>query len=337
AVAVFCTNKESFPGFWALLPCLGAGFIFYTAQTGTGRVHKILSFKPLTAVGLISYSLYLWHWPLIAFYKSYAGDALDITAQMTLFAVSLIMAFLSYRFIEQPSAKWRLKPVFVIALGVAVAVLFILDSNVLKHGDDANWRMTSHVDKVETVANDYFRICAVPRGVLNVNQCIIGPHKDNYEIVLSGDSHAAHYVPAVLAWAKTQGLTVRLMLRGACQAWVPSVLPPKKGGEIDTDCLKIRDELYDVLATQKSVKYLFLALKLPKDTPDNRAALERVAAYHKTTIFLGSVPIFERNPHDCRIKNHLLIGALFHKKGADENCQKFDAAYSNAQLAGTLT
>lgn len=336
-LAVFLTNKDSFPGLWALLPCVGAGFIFYAAQTDTGRVHKILSVAPLTGVGLISYSLYLWHWPLIVFYKSYVGDALSITAQITLFAVSFIMAFLSYLLVEKPTAKWRLKPVFVIAAGVTIAVVFILASNVLKHSDDANWRMTTHVDKVETVANDYFKICAEPRGVLNIDKCIIGPHKDSYEVVLSGDSHAAHYAPAVLAWAKSRGLTVRLMLRGACQAWVPSVLPPKKGGEIDTDCLKIRDEFYDVLGTQKSVKYVFLALKLPKDNADNRAALAKVAAYHKTTIFLGAVPIFERNPHDCRIKNHLLISAIFPKNSEDESCQIFDKAHNDAQLTDTLT
>ena len=63
----FFTDDTTFPGAAALLPCVGAGLIIYAGEPGPSFLKSALSFQPLVFIGVLSYSLYLWHWPLIVF------------------------------------------------------------------------------------------------------------------------------------------------------------------------------------------------------------------------------------------------------------------------------
>ena len=65
------SSTTPFPGVWALFPCLGAALIIHTGQNGDTIVSKALSFGVFVFIGLISYSLYLWHWPIFAFAQNY--------------------------------------------------------------------------------------------------------------------------------------------------------------------------------------------------------------------------------------------------------------------------
>ena len=102
AFAVFTyTRWQPFPGQYALLPCLGAALLIYAGETKT-LTHRLLSLKPIVFVGLISYSLYLWHWPLLVFTQTALNRVLLPWESCALVALSVILAILSWRFIEQP-------------------------------------------------------------------------------------------------------------------------------------------------------------------------------------------------------------------------------------------
>ncbi len=115
-------GRVPFPGFAALLPCGGAALLIWSGQ-GPGRgsewkrasagdaplppptsVARLLGTRPLVFIGLISYSLYLWHWPLVVFQGiSFWGDGLPHRViKATLFLLSLVLAVLSWRFVERP-------------------------------------------------------------------------------------------------------------------------------------------------------------------------------------------------------------------------------------------
>ena len=95
-----------FPGLTALPPCLGAALIIAAGETGSSAVGRLLAWRPVAFIGLISYSLYLWHWPIIVFQR--AGGMLLNRADLTLgakafvAAVSIAVAALSWKFVEQP-------------------------------------------------------------------------------------------------------------------------------------------------------------------------------------------------------------------------------------------
>ncbi len=340
-LAVLLTDQKTFPGIWALLPCLGAGLIIYSAQQKTGIIHHALSNKALVWTGLISYSLYLWHWPLIIFFKmadtGSVEESLTIPQQIGIALASFIFAAASYKWIEQPTSKITIHPKRIIFSGLLIVTVFILSSNVMKRAAESNWRVTYKLDPVETAPNNLFELCASPGSAFNLNDCVIGPNKDKYEVILSGDSHASHYTPAVLKWAQSKGYTVRLIMRGACQAWVRSENPPMRDGTIDTDCMNIRDEFYKTLSAQKSVKYVFLSLKLPKINKDIETSLSDLSQLHKETVFLGSVPIFKQHPHNCMVKNHLLITKLIPRKETAESCLSIDQEFSDRELEPTLS
>ena len=101
-------SQTIFPGFSALLPCLGAALCLYTGTTASARI--ILSNSIFEKIGLISYSLYLAHWPIIVFYKRYTGTAyLNSLEAILIIAMSTILALCMYLFIEKPFRNFKQK------------------------------------------------------------------------------------------------------------------------------------------------------------------------------------------------------------------------------------
>ena len=101
ALAVFLINSARvFPGLWALLPVVGT-VLLMVAGPGTA-VHQVISMRPLVAVGLISYPLYLWHWPLLVFSRISSGGNPSIATRGLVIAGSVLLAWATYRAIELP-------------------------------------------------------------------------------------------------------------------------------------------------------------------------------------------------------------------------------------------
>ncbi len=125
-LAVFAFDKETpFPSMYTLVPTLGAGLVIAFARQGT-LVHAILSWRILVWIGLISYSLYLWHQPLFAFARI---TSLDDPGQWRLGALGLVavgLAYLTWAFVEQPFRRARTtskRPVAFFGLGVSIFLL----------------------------------------------------------------------------------------------------------------------------------------------------------------------------------------------------------------------
>ncbi|MBI5674905.1 MAG: acyltransferase [Nitrospirae bacterium] len=101
AYPVFTYTEDTlFPSYNALMPCIGAALIIYS---GTAKyVGRLLNNPVAVGVGLISYSLYLIHWPIVVFYKYYKLDIMTYKEQWLISAVCIIAAVLMYRFVERP-------------------------------------------------------------------------------------------------------------------------------------------------------------------------------------------------------------------------------------------
>lgn len=141
AAFTFSTSL-AFPGYVALLP-VAATILILSAGGGPDRgqgfhsVSSLLSFRPITFVGDISYSLYLWHWPVVVFYVFFLGREPGWVHGAVVVALSIILAILSYYFVEQrfrhvrhrpkpasargKKARFRPAATFLVAVGVVVA------------------------------------------------------------------------------------------------------------------------------------------------------------------------------------------------------------------------
>lgn len=329
-------SSENFPGLKALPACFGAALFIYTAQgSKTAMMHKLLSLRPIVFLGLISYSLYLWHWPIIAFYKSYFGNELTTTVQICMALLSITMGYLSYKYVEQPFRLMKPAPRKTIALGLLAIVSFVVLSNVAKKQSKAPWRVTYELDASITSPHKLFKICSVDGGAYDKENCYIGPNKDQYEVILVGDSFASHYVPTILGWANSKGLTVRLFTRGDCHVWVKTQKTRFRAGKEDTFCNELTPAFYETLEQDKSIEYVFVGLKSPRLSEETKVSMEHLNALNKKVVFLGTGPLFSKNPHLCQIKNHLLITKIFPTSEQKHDCLAIDMAYTTKELTHT--
>ncbi len=116
------TKFSLFPGWWALGPTVGA-FLLIGAGPDSWMNQFVLSRRGIVWIGLISYPLYLWHWPLISFFHLSDVKMPCYFERHIAVLVSLILAWLSYRFVEQPLRHRRnLFPIAVILLGISILI-----------------------------------------------------------------------------------------------------------------------------------------------------------------------------------------------------------------------
>lgn len=199
-----------FPGASALVPCLGTALLIGTGpDTLVGRA---LSWRPFVGVGLISYSLYLWHWPLIVLWNH---PAVEIPSALrgenermaTLFIASMVLAYLSWRFVEQPFRKSRedRRPEIPVGLG-AVAVAVILGVGLWQSGGFPQ-RLPANVAKMAAWAtpasrsNNRLGQCFITSTEVaedyDIPVCLGEGHSD--DVLLMGDSHGAQLYEGLAA------------------------------------------------------------------------------------------------------------------------------------------
>ena len=101
AAAVLTRSPEGWPGCWALVPCVGCALLIWSGEVSWLGTH-VLSTRPMVYIGRRSYSLYLWHWPLLAFARVILGHWPSAVATLGIIAATFALAALTYRAVEQP-------------------------------------------------------------------------------------------------------------------------------------------------------------------------------------------------------------------------------------------
>jgi peptidoglycan/LPS O-acetylase OafA/YrhL len=212
ATAVFgYTRAQPFPGPYALLPCIGAALSIYAGETQT-LTHKLLSMKPVVFVGLISYSLYLWHWPLLVFTQIALNRVLLPWESCALVALSVLLAALSWRFVEQPFRRGftvARRPLFAGAAS-AMAITALCGFGVA-FANGLPQRMPLEIRRILAEERNHeprMDICfgLTAHDVKAGRLCRIGSTQTKTPtFLLWGDSHADALLPAVQKVAKERG------------------------------------------------------------------------------------------------------------------------------------
>lgn len=123
AYSVYAFDQATpFPGSNALYPTIGAALIILFARPGTG-IGVLLSFKPLVWIGLLSYSAYLWHQPIIALAKVKMMGELTVLAQVSIIALTIALSVASYWIVEKPFRKSGASRARVLSYAAAASVL----------------------------------------------------------------------------------------------------------------------------------------------------------------------------------------------------------------------
>jgi peptidoglycan/LPS O-acetylase OafA/YrhL len=119
---LFLTKTYPFPGWWALLPTMGAALII-AGGPRSGFNRKVLSHPLMVRFGLISYPLYLWHWPLLSFARIMAGEVPTAGIRIAAVALSVLLAWITYDLLEKPIRRGGRTGLIVMVLVVAIGAI----------------------------------------------------------------------------------------------------------------------------------------------------------------------------------------------------------------------
>lgn len=226
AIPVFSLRQgPGFPGVNALLPCIGATvFIWSGIGVPTQARGRTSPFNVVRFFGQISYSLYLWHWPLFTFARfSKNSLVLDAGDKIALFALTVAISYLSWRFVEQPFRLKSLAPTrgaaFRIA-GLATAVLLagslggIVVSRTPSDTDRAALQLESY-DAYPFQSLYRFGSCFAPANGVFGDACLgFAPDKTN--VLLWGDSLAADYFDGLRKATDPKAVNILQATQSAC-------------------------------------------------------------------------------------------------------------------------
>jgi peptidoglycan/LPS O-acetylase OafA/YrhL len=205
-----------FPGYAALLPVAGALLIIAARK---GVINRLLSLRPLVFIGLVSYSWYLWHWPLLSFARNVAPAGIPVQTGVCIAAISFGLAVLSYKFIEQPFRRSTIPTIPLLkryALGsliVALPAVVIFVTHWVPNG-------SGFVQKIDTLDSIMEKqSCMVDEAASHLNitaSCL--PPLTGPTVALIGDSHAATFVATLREVALSSGYQTVEMTKASCPA-----------------------------------------------------------------------------------------------------------------------
>ena len=205
------TSAAPFPGASALAPVAGTALLI-APWRATGPVQKALSFEPFTFLGRISYSLYLWHWPLLVLYRQYQlGAPLSTTESAGLAVVILAAAWISWAFVEEPvrrsgwAASTTIKAGLTAAGAVAMAGLAITLASGFPSRAPGAERYASLDVMWDWNCHDLQDLSG---SGLPGPYCILGTGRPKIAALLIGESHAEHMAPLIDVAAQENGISV---------------------------------------------------------------------------------------------------------------------------------
>lgn len=233
----------SVPGFATLIPVSGALLLLAASPTVRDPFVKVLEASPVTYLGRISYSLYLWHWPIFGAVNTLFLDRNDLHAVLGI-AASIGAASLSYHYLEHPIRKRRLLPRKIDMAGLVAASLAASIAVGAYGWSTGGWpgRFSPEVESTAALA---------AKRPADPDNCFKTPEETNdfckinvkpgepVDLLLWGDSHAGSLIPAFRQYAEANGLSFAATARADC---LPLVGVWRTKDDINKVCRKFNDE-----------------------------------------------------------------------------------------------
>lgn len=225
--AVCLPIKATFPGYFALLPCVGTWLIIYAGEAGPSFVSRGLSFKPVVFIGVISYSLYLWHWPAIEFSKHFPFNLTGNVQISFVLVLSLVAAFFSFEVIERPfrgsASPFNRQQIFTYGFVASVLVsafglaAYRTGGMPGRYGSQTRQIVLANQARMDDFDDSCSNFKTMAR---DIKSCNLGSDVE-HKILFFGDSHLEQMYPAIKDIYEQAGLGNR----GVVTAVAPGCLP----------------------------------------------------------------------------------------------------------------
>jgi len=265
---LFYTKETQFPGLTALAPCLGTLLLLLSGAQAGNSVTRLLSTAPFVFLGKISYSLYLWHWPIFVFYTYALVREPTFTDSLILILATLAASIFSWKYIEQPfrepatngNEKRRAFGSTFVASSLCILIGFFIYK-----ADGLPARMDPETARISAVSNDFLRdwtgCLKAENSVLpGLNHCVVGnPYQSKNLLLVWGDSHAAAFRAGIKAAAEQSQQDVLMLWRTGC----PPVVGLRKEESANStqenrECTPHNEKVMEYIQQNENIKAVVL-------------------------------------------------------------------------------
>ncbi len=287
----------AFPGFWAVFPCAAAAALIAVGGQGGSLVSRLLATGPAVWIGKISYSLYLWHWPILVYYLLCSGKALSIGEGCLLVLASIAAAFLSWRFVEQPFRKksvlatrgrlWLGAALSYAAVCIGAGLFFYQATHLPQPLSETN-RLASYLAYDDTPV--YRRGQCFYIGYINGlkdydRAACLTPSTTQPNVLVVGDSHGAHM------WSGLDAvMTGAHVMQATASGCKPVINPAGERG-----CTDLMHMVFDDFIRQHRPDLLILSARwVDSDIPDVIRTVEALKQAGQRVVVFGPIVEYER-------------------------------------------
>jgi peptidoglycan/LPS O-acetylase OafA/YrhL len=287
--ALLLQHSSPFPGLRALAPVLGTGMILMGTEQGQTRVGRLLSLPPMRLIGLCSYSLYLWHWPIFVYSKYFlASDSRGTKVALILLSVAVALA--SWRFIEQPfrRAGRRFATPRVLKTGAGAMAAMVVIALLTVPISNRRWPPNASAEaalatlKADNESIYGSGVCFDHRSdVLTHLADCLRPSGVKPNVLILGDSHAAQL---------RHGYGLRYPGVNFLQATLSSCTPVNSFG--DPICTRYMAQLIDDILPRLRPDMIVLSgrWQSANDAAGVKSVAEHLAGLAKQVVVIGPFP-----------------------------------------------
>tara|TARA_Y100000768_G_scaffold1064_1_gene855 strand:- start:2965 stop:4944 length:1980 start_codon:yes stop_codon:yes gene_type:complete len=236
---IYFDERTPFPSLYALVPTLGTCLIILSAVPNT-IVSKILSFRPLVGIGLISYSAYLWHNPLLVFARHRFMGELTEGIIIMLCIASILLAYFSWRFVEKPfrdknkTSRKMIFGLFISGLILFQFIGFFSYKTYLANGYSSRVEFSDQTKESLIMSDAGNCFNTVLNHTADNWGCRLGIQKDKIDYILFGDSHSLALKNLIDKAAKFNEISVFFTGSNGCVPFLD--IHPQRSDQLSNNC-----------------------------------------------------------------------------------------------------
>ncbi len=330
-IGVTCFDEHMpFPGTLALLPVLGTAAVIASPNSLVSRT--LLSWRPIVFVGLVSYSWYLWHWPLLSLIRIIVPFALPVPVTTCIALASFAIAVASWRFVEQPFRRMRLSVPSVLIRSACAMLVVAAATVAIQATEGFPQRLSPKAAELERFVAELKRgECLNSNGRTSTDdpRCR-APTEAKSVVAVLGDSHAWAVGPSLRQLAQREGVGFEIFAKSSCTPLLGVSVRLALTPELTGECTEFKDKALAAILSDPRVGTVVLAgywaagirrqadrgfVSVPIDDPTQsgltllrtglRDLIDTLSAAHKRVIILQDVPDIGIDPLTIALDEHI--------------------------------
>lgn len=350
------SGPEGYPGWYAMLPTFGSALIILSGSWGGSSIFiSCLSGRAAVYVGKLSFSWYLWHWPLISIVESYFLGEVSIYRNLCMASISLLLSVLTYEVVEK---RFRILPISpkavrrTLVFGAMATVFSVVVASGFgwsaRHAETYQpwWPVDIAIKKARFSRPEYRVSCHFEppfTGELFVDGCLLGDGGQPIRTLLWGDSHAGHLAPLFDRLGRDNEHSVLIRSFRACRPILGmySYLPSRERDDCRIFHRAVFDELSEL--SQAGLRGVVLSGNWWGDFEELRISelgalqfraeikrtIQRIQSLGLKVLVIEPTPIFKFNPIGCLARRPAEACLM----GRDEWDRKSDSVIDAIRMA----